>query len=168
MLLTLLAASWSYSQAAPGAANFALNNRVLMVDSSSIAVDGGKATLTVGALKREHGVYSGAYKVSVFPYFFKNERGRLAIVVSDKSLADIDRGKITTVIGTATKSGRGGICRHVDATATPTDINCGTVKLWFASGNKTMIFEPRYHFSEKATAAFRPHTMEADFACQRP
>jgi hypothetical protein len=168
MLLTLLVASWSYSQAAPDAANFALNNRVLMVDSSSIAVGGGKATLTISALKRMHGVYWGAYKVSVFPYFFKNERGWLAIMVSDKSLADIDRGKITTVIGTATRSGRGGICRHVDATATPTDINHGTIKLWFASGNKTMIFEPRYHFSEKATAAFRPHAMETDFAYKGP
>ena len=112
----------------------------------------GKATLTIGALHRADGVYWGNYKISVFPYFFKNEKGELAIVVSDESLAEVDQGKAVAIIGTATTSGKAGASRHIDATATPANINCGTLKLWFMAGNRKMIFEPAYHFSERGTA----------------
>jgi hypothetical protein len=116
-------------------------------------VAGGQATLTIGPLVRAGGVYSGDYKVSVAPYFFKNEKGRLAIVVSDEAMAGIAQGKTVAIIGTATTSGRGGETRHIDATATPVDINHGTLKLWFAAGKRTIIFEPAYHFAEKEMAA---------------
>jgi hypothetical protein len=99
------------------------------------------------------GVYSGDYKIQVSPYFFKNEKGRLAIVVSDESLAGIARGKPAAIIGTATTSGKGGSSRHVDATATPADINRGTLKLWFMAGDRKMTFAPAYHFADKGTAA---------------
>ncbi len=99
------------------------------------------------------GVYSGDYKIKVFPYFFKKEKGRLAIVVSDESLAMLNQGKVTTIMGTATTSGKGGVSRHIDAIATPADINRGTLKLWFAAGEREMIFEPAYHFAGKGTAA---------------
>ncbi len=121
-------------------------------------VAAGKATLTIGALKRSDGVYSGDYKIRVSPYFWKNERGRLAIVVSDESIAKINQGKAATIIGTATTSGKGGMIRHIDATATPANINRGTLKVWFASGDRKMIFEPAYHFSEKGTAAVLAQT----------
>ena len=45
-------------------------------------ISAGKATLTVGALRRANGVYTGAYTVRVSPYFWKNEKGTVAIVVS--------------------------------------------------------------------------------------
>jgi hypothetical protein len=92
-------------------------------------------------------------RIKVFPYFFKNEKGRLAIVVSDASLAGINQGKVEAIIGTATTSGKGGRSRHIDATATPADINRGTLKLWFTAGNRKMIFEPAYHFAGTGTAA---------------
>ena len=64
-----------------------------MIDSSSMPVDAGKATLTIGALQRADGVYSGDYKLKVFPWFLNNEKGGLAIVVSDESLAEASQGK---------------------------------------------------------------------------
>jgi hypothetical protein len=117
-----------------------------MIDPSSMPVAGGKATLTIGALQRVDGVYSGDYTIAVSPYFFKNEKGRLAIVVSDQSLASINQGKVAAIVGTATTTGKGGKSRHIDATATPADINRGMLKLWFMAGNRKMTFEPAYHF----------------------
>jgi hypothetical protein len=103
----------------------------------------------------------------VFPWFLKNEKGRLAIVVSDESLAEINQGKVAAIVGTATTttSGKGGRTRHIDATATPSDINRGTLKLWFTTaGNRKMIFEPAYHFAGTGTAAGRAQTTETNLA----
>ena len=117
-------------------------------------VAAGKATLTIGALRRADGIYSGDYKIKVFPYFLKTEKGSLAIVVSDESLAEINQGKVAAIIGTATTSGKDGRSRHIDATATPAD------KLWFTAGNRKMIFEPAYHFAGNGTAAVLAQTTE--------
>ena len=152
ILLALLAAGWSAAHAAELSTNSAPANRILMIDSSSMPVAAGNATLTIGALQRADGVYTGNYKITVFPWFSKNEKGTLAIVVSDESLAEASQGKVVTITGTATTSGRGGETRHIDATATPVDINRGTLRLWFMAGNRKMIFEPAYHFAGNGTA----------------
>jgi hypothetical protein len=136
--------------ALPASPDSVTTNRILMIDPSSMPIGAGKVTLTIGALQRADGVYAGDYRIKVFPYFYKNEKGRLAIVVSDESLAKMEQGKVATIIGTATTSGKGGSSRHIDATATPVDINRGTLKLWFTTaGNRKMTFEPAYHFSSK-------------------
>jgi hypothetical protein len=154
VLLVLLVAGWGAIQAAPVSTNSAPGERILMIDPSSMPVAAGRATLTIGALQRTNGVYSGDYKIRVFPYFLKNEKGRLAIVVSDKSLAGINQGKVEAISGTATTSGKGGRSRHIDATATPADINRGTLKLWFTTaGNRKMVFAPAYHFAGNGTVA---------------
>ena len=154
VLLALLVAGWSHTQAAPVSTNSAPGERILMIDPSSMPVAAGRATLIIGALQRVDGVYAGDYRIRVFPYFLKNEKGRLAIVVSDASLAGINQGKVEAIIGTATTSGKGGRSRHIDATATPADINRGTLKLWFTSaGNRKMVFEPAYHFVKSGTVA---------------
>jgi hypothetical protein len=152
ILLALLAAGWSTAHAAPAATNSAPASRILMIDSSSMPVDAGNATLIIGALQRTNGVYAGDYKLKVLPWFLKNEKGRLAIVVSDASLAEASQGKVVTITGTATTSGPGGWTRHIDATATPADINHGTLKLWFTAGNRKMIFSPAYHFAVNGAA----------------
>jgi hypothetical protein len=139
--------------AAPASTNSASNNLALMIDPSSMPVDAGKATLTIGALQRVGGVYTGDYKVTVFPYFLKNEKGTLAIVVPDESLAKINQGKVVAITGTATTSGKGERSRPIEAIATPADINHGNLKLWFMAGDRKMIFEPAYHFAGKNTTA---------------
>ncbi len=157
-LLVLLMAGWRAASAASGPTNSASTNRILVIDPSLMSIAGGKATLTIGALHRTNGVYSGNYRINVSPYFFKNEGGRLAIIVSDESLATISHGKVATIIGTATTSGKGGASRHIDATATPADIDHGVLKLWFTSGTRKMIFEPAYHFAGNESGAIPAQT----------
>ena len=152
VLLALLAAGWGDAHAAPTLTNSAAENRVLMIDSSSMPVDAGKATLIIGPLQRTNGVYTGDYKLKVFPWFLKSEKGRLAIVVSDASLAEAGQGKVVTITGTATTSGKGGKCRPITAIATPVDMEHGTLKLWFTAGNRKMIFTPAYHFADDGAA----------------
>lgn len=138
---------------APASTNSAQNFQTLMIDPSSMPVAGGKATLIIGALQRADGVYFGNYQIRVFPYFLKNENGTLAIDVSDESLAIINRGKVAAITGTATTSGKAGRSRPIEATATPSDINHGNLKLWFMAGDRKMTFAPTYHFAGKNTTA---------------
>jgi hypothetical protein len=152
VLMALLGAGQGELPAESGAILPDGAGRILLIDKSSMPVAAGQATLTIGALQRVGGVYVGEYKLNVSPYFFKNEKGALAITVSDQSMAEIAQGKVTAIVGTATTSGRNGVSRHVDATATPTDTNHGTLKLWFAAGDRKMIFEPNYHFAGTGTA----------------
>src|SRR5580704_10193854 len=116
VLLALLTAGWSAANAAPLSTNSTAASRILMIDPSSMPVGAGTATLTIGALRRANGVYSGDYKIKVFPYFLKSEKGRLAILVSDKSLAEVNAGKVAAITGTATTSGKGGKSRPIAAT----------------------------------------------------
>jgi hypothetical protein len=159
VLLAMLAAGWGDLHAAPDSTNSAPGDRVLMVDPSSMPVAGGTVTLTIGALRRVDGVYLGDYKIKVSPYFYKNEKGRLVIVVSDESLAKVNHGKVATIVGTATTSGKGGISRHIDATATPADIDHGMLKILFLVGDRKMIFEPAYRFTGKEMAATLPRSL---------
>jgi hypothetical protein len=152
ILLALLAVGWDGAHAAPASTNSAVASRVLMIDSSSMPVDAGNATLIIGPLQRTNGIYTGDYKLKVFPWFLKNEKGRLAIVVSDESLAEAGQGKVVTITGTATTSGNSGRTRPVAAIATPVNGEHGTLKLWFTAGTRKMTFEPAYHFAGNGTA----------------
>jgi len=168
VLLALLTAGGSNLHAAP-----ASTNRILLIDPSSMPVGAGKATLIIGALQRTNDVYMGDYRIKVYPYFFKNEKGRLSIIVSDKSLAGINQGKPEAITGTATTSGKSGKSRRINATATPADINRGKLKLWFTTaGNRKMTFEPTYHFAGKGTAEVPGQTAginpAAKVQCQLP
>ncbi len=163
-LLALLAAVCGNAFAASAATNSVAMNRILLIDPSSMPVLAGKATLIIGALQRTNGVYSGDYKLKVFPYFLKNDKGRLAIIVSDATLATVSQGQVAAITGTATTSGKDGRSRPIAATATPADINHGTLKLWFTAGGRKMIFEPAYHFAGNGMAAGQPQSTATNFA----
>jgi len=164
VLLAFFAGGSCIVSAAPGLTNAAPANRVLIISPSSMPIAGGTATLTIGKLRRVDGVYWGGYKIKVIPYFLKNETGKLAIVVSDESLAQVNRGKVVAIVGTATTSGAGGLSRHIDATATPADIDHGKLKLWFAAGDREMVFEPAYQFSAKETTAIPGRKIKTEIA----
>ncbi len=152
LLLAMVATGWSTAFDAPAATNSASENRVLFIESSSMPMATAKATLIIGPLQRTNGVYIGDYKLKVFPYFFKNENGRLAIVVSDASLAEAGQGKVVEITGTATTSGKSGKCRPITALATPVNLDHGTLRLWFMAGGRKMIFTPAYHFADGGAA----------------
>ena len=64
VLLALLTAGWNIARAVPPLTNSAAAaSRVLMIDSSSMPISGGSATLIIGALRRANGVYVGDYKI---------------------------------------------------------------------------------------------------------
>ena len=168
VLLALFAAGWIVACAAPASTNSTAANRILLIDSSSMPIAGGSATLTIGALQSVNGVYLGDYKLKVFPYFSKNDKGRLAILVSDASLAKVNRGKVAAITSTATTSGNGGQCRPIAAIATPADINHGKLKLWFMAGSRQMTFEPAYHFAEVGTTAVLPRVAAPCLAASPP
>jgi hypothetical protein len=153
VLLMVLAPIWARTMAAAPSTNSASANRVLIIERSSTAVSGGKATLSIGPLQRTADIYAGDYQMKVAPYFFKGEKGKLAIVVSGESLAMVTKGIAAEITGTATTSGKDGKTRRIDATATPSDNNRGALKLWFISGDRKMIFNTSYHFVEKEPAS---------------
>jgi hypothetical protein len=151
VLLVVLAIGWSAAHAATLSTNSAAGNRILMIDPSSMPVAAGSATLIIGELQRTNGVYTGDYKIKVFPWFLKSEKGRLAITVSDEALAEASQGKVVAITGTATTT-KTGKSRPIAATVTPVDSNHGTLKLWFTTAaNRKMIFEPAYHFAGNGT-----------------
>ncbi len=163
-VLALLAHLWASAIAASPATNPALANRILLIDPSSMPIAAGKATLTIGPLQRTNDIYSGDYRIEVSPYFFKNEKGRLAITVSDESIARVSNGKVAAIVGTATTNGKGGKVRHIDATATPANSDRGRLKLWFMSGDRKMTFEPAYHFAGQGVAGVLVTTTKTKMA----
>ena len=150
--LALLVVVCGTAHAAPASTNAAAADRILLIDASTMPVAAGKATLIIGALQRTNGVYSGDYRLKVFPYFLKNDKGRLAIVVSDETLAKVSQGQVAAITGTAI-SGKSGKSLPIAAAATPADTNHGQLKLWFTAGGRKMIFEPAYHFAGTKMAA---------------
>ena len=148
-LVGLLWLNWTSAHADFITTNSVSTNCVIIIDQSSASVGIiGKATLTIGALKREGDVFSGNYQVKVSPYSFKNEKGHLAIVVSEDAMREVAKGKAVDVSGTATTTGSGKT-RQVEAVVTPTNSVRGTLKLWFTAGKRKMIFESAYRFAEK-------------------
>lgn len=147
-ILAFLISKLPAAQANQNPTNSTLS-RMILVDPSSASVAGGaKATLTISALKREGVIYSGSYHVKVSPYFFKNENGKLAIVISDDSMRQIAKGKKVNVSGTATTIGDSQ-SRPIEVMAIPTDNVRGTIKLWFLAGQRKIVFQSAYHFEEQ-------------------
>ncbi|MEI7534193.1 MAG: hypothetical protein WCK57_07460 [Verrucomicrobiae bacterium] len=150
----LLATTWGAAQTTPPATNSA--GRTLILENSTMSLPTAKATLIIGPLICSNHVYVGEFKVKVFPYFFKNQRGLLAINVPEEAQAAFNQGKPVTVSGTATST-KDGHVRQVQIMATPKDSDHGTVSLWFNAANQKMIFNPAYYFTNDApTTATAP------------
>src|SRR5687768_16413363 len=94
--------------AAPPPTNALSTNRVLIIDRCTASIAGGKATLTVGQLRARGDTYSGNYAMKVSPYFFKNEKGTLAIVIPSESIKTASNGFPVNVTGKATENGKKG------------------------------------------------------------
>lgn len=147
-ILALLAGLGAWAGAAPPSTNPPPAGRTLLISPSSTAVAGGKAVLTIGPLRRTGEIYAGDYQMKVSPYFFKSEKGRLAINVPDATLALVTNLRPAEITGTATTKGEGSEPRRIDATATPTNHHQGNLKLWFVSGDRKMVFHTSYQLEE--------------------
>lgn len=119
--------------------------RVLKIEPCAMKVAGGKATLTIGLLHRTNDVCRGDFRMKVVPYFFKNEKGTLAISVTDEIIAKAAQGQTVDITGKATAE-KSGVVRDITAIATPADAEHGALKLWFTVDERKMIFETEYRF----------------------
>jgi hypothetical protein len=145
LLLSIVVAGLRGGVAAP-ATNTISTNDVLMIDRSFCGVAGGKCTLTIGPLRPAGDVFNGDYTTKVSPYFFKNEEGKLAILIPRESIEKARRGVAVEVTGTAAESKKGGKTRTIAATATPLDSHQGTLRLWFMADGRKMVFDTHYRF----------------------
>ena len=105
----------------------------------------GTVAMTMPAFERNNGVYHSSYVAKVFPYFFSNEKGALAITLSDESLRKLERGETVQFSGRAVNTD--GEERRVEGKATPADALSGKIKVRvFVSKRIELIFNTSYQF----------------------
>ncbi|MBM3855764.1 MAG: hypothetical protein FJ399_21855 [Verrucomicrobia bacterium] len=106
----------------------------------------GTVSLTIPTLVRNaSGDYEAAYAARVFPYFFYNEQGRIAIRVSDESLGRLARGETIEFTGRAINTMSE--VRQVEGKATPVEATRGRIKVRVrVSPRIELIFNTTYHF----------------------
>ncbi len=115
----------------------------LSVATSSSTLAGGTAKLIVGTLRREGENYVGGYRVKVFPYFFKSEKGRLFITISDSALRRIRRGRAITFAGHASAEGTA-LTRKIAGKATPSGKDGGNLTFTIFTENGPLVFNTSY------------------------
>src|SRR5829696_6978202 len=123
MRLGVIAIAWGFLTAGVVAGDNALQgglgHQVLKVDRCYTEVAGGKATLTVSSLRRTNDVFEGEFKMKVTPYFFKNDKGKLAVVVPNGAIAKAPPGTSVDFTGTAISGGKKTVVRQIEGVATP-------------------------------------------------
>lgn len=105
----------------------------------------GSVSMTMPVFTRAAGTYTAAYTAKVFPYFFYNETGTLAIDVSDDALRQLARGEPITFTGRGRNTD--GEERHIEGRAVPTDGMSGHIKVRvFVTKHIQLIFNTTYRF----------------------
>lgn len=146
LVLLLLVFGQIGSDARPHAAHSKRITSRLIVAPSSSKLAGGTAKLIVGVMSREGSTYIGEYRIRVFPYFFKNEKGRLSIDVSEPALHRMVGGHVTHFAGRATTNGSG-LTRRVTARAMPAAKDHGALTFTVATENGPLVFNTSYRIA---------------------
>lgn len=139
ILILLLGSGADFAPAV--AAGIGDSNFSVATSSSSLA--GGTAKLIVGTLHREGDNYVGGYRLKVFPYFFKSEKGRLFIGVSAPALRRIRRGRAIIFAGQASAEGTA-LTRKIVGKATPSGNDHGSLNFTITTENGPLIFNTSY------------------------
>jgi len=116
------------------------------VDKVKTSIYVGSVTLDMPPFRRAQARYESTYSARVFPYFFYNEKGRIAIELSDEDLRKLAAGERVPFTGNA--ENLDGEPRRVEGHATPDDPLSGTIKVrvW-VSPKIELIFNSRYRFT---------------------
>ena len=122
-------------------------NSKLFIAPSASRLAGGTAELVVGTLSRDAFEYVGDYRIKVFPYFFKNESGRLFIKVSDPALRRMVQGQVTGFSGHAETNGSG-LTRKITAQAMPSASGQGALTFTVATENGPLVFNTSYRIGK--------------------
>lgn len=104
----------------------------------------GTVSLSATPFLRSGSEYRAHYTAKVFPYFFSNESGTMAVTVPESALRRLAAGQLIEFSGTATRSD--GAIRAVEGTAAPTGPAGGRIKVKIHVTKKiTLVFDTSYH-----------------------
>jgi hypothetical protein len=110
----------------------------------------GTVAMTMTTFVRKNGTFESSYAAKVFPYFFANEKGTLAITFSDENLRKLERGEPVEFSGRAVNTD--GEERRIEGKATPDEAVAGLkgkIKVRvFVSKRIELIFNTSYRFGE--------------------
>lgn len=140
-LIVLLLLGWGADFAPALAAGISDPNLSVATSSSTLA--GGTAKLIVDTLRRQGENYVGGYRLKVFPYFFKSEKGRLFIRISDSALRRIRRGRAITFTGQASAEGTK-LTRKIAGKATPSGKDRGKLAFTITTNNGPLAYHTSY------------------------
>lgn len=122
--------------------------RKLVIHPTSTSVAGGTASLTIGALRRKAAAYIGEYDLKVSPWYFKNETGKLLMIVPEEALRKLMQGIAVSFTGKATTDADG-TSRSISARATPSGSGQGSVTFSFVGDERKVTFNTTYHFRDE-------------------
>jgi hypothetical protein len=121
------------------------NQQTVIIEPAKTSIYIGSVTMTMPPFQRIEARYESSYVATIFPYFFYNEHGRLAIDFSDAQLAQLGRGEHVEFKGAGHNAA--GEERRIEGTATPTDTERGKIKVRvFVSKKIQLIFNTTYRF----------------------
>ena len=147
-LMVLLFCNWSGAQNPVGLLNKpAQKSMRLFMAPCSTRVSLGKASLVASPLTHKGAFYVGDYQLKVLPYFFKSERGTLALEASDDLVKKLMEGIPIEFVGKAADN-KNGKPKEISGKATPSTTDQGSVTFSIATENGTMIFNTFYRFSK--------------------
>ncbi len=110
----------------------------------------GTVSMTMPTFARKDGRYESTYAAKVFPYFFSNEKGTLAITLSEESLRQLEKGEAVEFTGRAVNTD--GEERRIEGRATPGEATAGRsgkIKVRvFVSKRIELIFNTSYRFEK--------------------
>lgn len=119
--------------------------RTVEVAPSKTSVYVGTVSMTMPPFERRGTAFESTYVAKVFPYFFYNENGRIAIDFSDDQLRQLARGEPVDFKGRALRTD--GAERRIEGRATPADASSGKLKVRvFYSKRIELIFNTTYRF----------------------
>jgi hypothetical protein len=142
LLACLCSVTWGLTASATEDASLARYDRVEIAPAkTSIYV--GSVAMTLTPFLRKNGVYHSVYHAKVFPYFFWNEQGWIAIEISDDALRQLAKGEVVQFQGRGMNDD--GEERHIEGRAVPADANTGKIKVRvFVSKRIQLIFNTTY------------------------
>jgi hypothetical protein len=116
------------------------------VETAKTSIYIGNVTLTMPPFRRSGDAYESTYKARVFPYFFYNESGRIAITLTNEELRRIENGETVEFKGEAADTT--GEPRRIEGRVVPDDPTSGKIKVrvW-VSPRIELIFNTTYRFT---------------------
>lgn len=126
--------------------------RRILVEPTRTSIYVGSVAMTLSPfLPRAEGGYGADYSARVLPYLFLNEKGRLAVDVSEEMLRQLAAGEPVEFRGRAERTD--GELRRIEGRAVPADPASGKLKVRvFVSKRVELIFNTTYRIEPPPSA----------------